>query len=83
MFINTLLIAVLAGIARATTGETVTNSNIAVYTTNINDGIGGGTDSYTFYSGDGSTGAGWPSKSKWLVLALSPRVETNMLILLI
>ncbi|KAL1984649.1 hypothetical protein VTN96DRAFT_8775 [Rasamsonia emersonii] len=52
-------------LARAT-GETVTNPNLAVYTVNDYDGIGAGTDSYTFYSGDGSTADGWPDQSQWV-----------------
>lgn len=55
-------------LARAT-GETVTNPNLAVYTVNDYDGIGAGTDSYTFYSGDGSTADGWPDQSQWFVMA--------------
>ncbi|KAJ9610845.1 hypothetical protein H2200_005622 [Cladophialophora chaetospira] len=31
----------------------------------IQDGIGPGTDSYTTFSGDGSAGAGWPSMAQW------------------
>ena len=57
--------AALAGIAHATANEQVTNGNIAVYSVNDYDGVGGGSDSYTFYQGDGSTGAGWPAKSNW------------------
>jgi hypothetical protein len=50
------------------TGETVTNSALAVTTINNNDGLGAGKDEYTFFQGDGSTGAGWPSHSDWYVL---------------
>ena len=57
--------AALAGFARATPNEQVTNGNIAVYSVNDYDGTGGGSDSYTFYQGDGSTGDGWPAKSNW------------------
>ncbi|KAL1969792.1 hypothetical protein VTN77DRAFT_7301 [Rasamsonia byssochlamydoides] len=49
-----------------TAGETVTNGNLAVYTVNDYDGIGAGTDSYTFYQGDGSTADGWPDQSEWV-----------------
>jgi hypothetical protein len=53
--------------ARRATGETVSNSNVARYdNSNINDGVGDGTDSYTLYLGDGSTGAGWPAQSEWV-----------------
>ncbi|GAD98869.1 hypothetical protein PMAA_009950 [Paecilomyces variotii No. 5] len=46
-------------------GETVTSS-VAVTSINDNDGIGGGTDSYTMYWGDGSAAAGWPSIDQWV-----------------
>jgi hypothetical protein len=67
MLTNALLLTstALAGMALATTGEYVNNGNIAVYSINDYDGIGAGRDSYTFYSGDGSTAAGWPAKSQW------------------
>ncbi|KAJ5949549.1 hypothetical protein N7454_001133 [Penicillium verhagenii] len=55
---------VLTCLAYATPGEHVDNDN-AVYTVNDYDGVGSGTDSYTFYSGDGSVAAGWPAKSQW------------------
>ncbi|KID82980.1 glycoside hydrolase [Metarhizium guizhouense ARSEF 977] len=53
------------------TSERVHNTNLANYNANYNannikDGVGGGNDSYTMYSGDGSTSAGWPSKSRWV-----------------
>ncbi|OAQ64366.1 glycoside hydrolase [Pochonia chlamydosporia 170] len=49
------------------TGERVNNGNLANYDiNNINDGVGNGQDSYTMYWGDGSTGAGWPAKSRWV-----------------
>lgn len=49
------------------TGERVSNGNVANYNVNnINDGVGSGSDSYTMYWGDGSTGAGWPAKSRWV-----------------
>ncbi|CEJ90125.1 hypothetical protein VHEMI05929 [[Torrubiella] hemipterigena] len=50
--------------ARAT-GEKVSGSNY-VGTINNQDGIGSGTDSYKYYSGDGTTGQGWPGKDKWV-----------------
>ncbi|TWU73844.1 hypothetical protein ED733_005336 [Metarhizium rileyi] len=47
--------------------ERVYNGNLANYdVNNIHDGVGGGHDSYTMYWGDGSTGAGWPDKSRWV-----------------
>ena len=58
-------ITALAGAAYAATGETVTASGLAVTTINDEDGIGAGTDSYTFYQGDGTTAAGWPSTDDW------------------
>jgi hypothetical protein len=58
-----LVTAALGGIALADPNEEVTSGNIAVYTVNDYDGVGGGTDSYTFYSGDGSTADGWPAKA--------------------
>jgi hypothetical protein len=50
-------------------GETVTNSALAVTSINNSDGIGAGSDSYNFYQGDGSTGAGWPDQTQWLVVS--------------
>lgn len=43
-------------------------SNPALQTTTINnqDGTGAGTDKYHFYTGDGTTRAGWPSKDQWV-----------------
>ncbi len=32
----------------------------------IQDGIGAGTDLYTTFSGDGSAAAGWPLLSQWV-----------------
>jgi hypothetical protein len=52
---------------RRDTGEWVNNGNIATWdSTNILDGVGNGVDSYTMYWGDGSTGSGWPDKSRWV-----------------
>ncbi|KAK9445020.1 glycoside hydrolase [Metarhizium brunneum] len=49
------------------TSERVHNTNLANYNVNnIKDGVGGGDDSYNMYWGDGSTSAGWPSKSRWI-----------------
>lgn len=45
-------------------GETVTSS-VAVRSINNKDGIGGGTDKYTMYWGDGSPSHGWPSTKQW------------------
>ncbi len=45
----------------------VTNSAIANYNAgNTNDGIGAGKDEYRMYYGDGSTGAGWPDRNRWV-----------------
>ena len=38
----------------------------AVGSINNNDGIGAGSDTYRTYSGDGSQGAGWPTKASWV-----------------
>ncbi|CRG91587.1 hypothetical protein PISL3812_08637 [Talaromyces islandicus] len=66
MFVKaTIAISALAGLAYAQTGETVTTGQ-AVTAVNPDDGIGAGTDAYTQYSGDGSTGAGWPDISAWV-----------------
>ena len=48
------------------TGEKVQNGALQVKSINNNDGIGAGSDKYVFYKGDGTIGAGWPSKSKWV-----------------
>ncbi|RAL07946.1 uncharacterized protein BO97DRAFT_462245 [Aspergillus homomorphus CBS 101889] len=50
--------------ARSTTA-TVTGA-LAVKSINNKDGKGAGKDSYTMYTGDGSTGAGWPAQSDWV-----------------
>ena len=56
-----------SSIGRRQTGERVSNGNLATYNQdNIQDGVGSGSDSYTMYWGDGSTGAGWPEKSRWV-----------------
>ncbi|KAB2580097.1 putative exo-beta- -glucanase protein [Lasiodiplodia theobromae] len=54
-----------ATMVRRTTGGVVTGA-AAVASINNRDGIGAGKDSYTFYKGDGSPGAGWPTKDKWV-----------------
>jgi hypothetical protein len=50
--------------AKRATGEVVTIP-VAVSAVVNNDGIGAGTDKYVQYSGDGSTGDGWPDISQW------------------
>jgi len=50
--------------ARATGG--VVTGGAAVTSINNQDGIGAGTDQYTLYLGDGSQGAGWPTKESWV-----------------
>ncbi|QKX59671.1 uncharacterized protein TRUGW13939_06811 [Talaromyces rugulosus] len=67
--------AALVGAAYATTGETVTVSSLQVTAVNADDGVGAGTDSYSYYTGDGSTGAGWPDQSKWV--SFSDMFEAN------
>lgn len=46
--------------------KAVVTGAAAVPTINNNDGIGAGSNKYKYYSGDGSTGAGWPAKSQWV-----------------
>ncbi|KAK5989646.1 hypothetical protein PT974_07901 [Cladobotryum mycophilum] len=54
-------------VQRRSTNERVSNGAIARFdNTNIQDGTGSGSDSYTMYWGDGSTGQGWPSKDRWV-----------------
>lgn len=48
-------------------GGKVTNGAIANFDSgNTYDGIGAGKDEYRMYYGDGSTGAGWPDRSRWV-----------------
>lgn len=47
---------------------TVTGAAAVTYINNY-DGIGAGSEVYNYYSGDGSTGNGWPSKSHWVSFA--------------
>ena len=54
------------GLSERETGGWVENGNVAVWTINDEDGIGGGSDSYTMYWGDGSAGDGWPTRSNWV-----------------
>ena len=80
MHFNTVLAgACLASLAAAAPTQTTKiptkiverNSNAVVTgaakvpSINNQDGVGAGSTSYKYYSGDGSTGAGWPSKSQW------------------
>ncbi|KAL7932834.1 hypothetical protein V8C35DRAFT_305610 [Trichoderma chlorosporum] len=54
-------------IAARETGGKVTNKNLARFdNSNIEDGVGNGTDWYHLYLGNGSVAAGWPSKDKWI-----------------
>ena len=56
-----------AALERRQKGERVSNGNVANYNAdNTKDGIGSGTDQYVYYKGDGSTGQGWPDKSRWV-----------------
>ncbi|OAA70056.1 hypothetical protein LEL_09872 [Akanthomyces lecanii RCEF 1005] len=49
------------------TGGKVQNSAIARFdNSNNKDGSGAGKDEYRMYYGNGSTGNGWPDKSKWV-----------------
>uniref|UniRef100_A0A093VS14 Uncharacterized protein n=1 Tax=Talaromyces marneffei PM1 TaxID=1077442 RepID=A0A093VS14_TALMA len=61
-----LAITAFAGAAYAATGETVTATSLVVPSINDKDGIGAGTDSYTFYQGDGTAADGWPSIDDWV-----------------
>ncbi|KAI9752407.1 MAG: hypothetical protein M4579_005631 [Chaenotheca gracillima] len=77
MFVSTLLTLLSASLATAApilkssysvrvanpSSATVTNSAAYNDNANVNDGIGAGTDSYTYYSGPASS---FPNKSKWL-----------------
>jgi hypothetical protein len=47
--------------------DAIASSLAATSTLSDNDGVGNGVDTYTAYSGDGSTAAGWPSYSQWYV----------------
>lgn len=55
----------LSRIFRRDSNAVVTGA-AAVSTINNSDGVGAGSTAYHSYSGDGSTGAGWPAKSKWV-----------------
>lgn len=49
------------------TGEYVSNSAVARWdNSNIEDGIGDGSDSYTMYWGAGRANEGWPTRSQWV-----------------
>ncbi|OAA72561.1 hypothetical protein ISF_01634 [Cordyceps fumosorosea ARSEF 2679] len=48
-------------------GGKVNNGAIANFNAdNTRDGIGAGKDEYKMYWGDGSTGAGWPDRNRWV-----------------
>ena len=48
-------------------GETVQNGADARFdNSNIQDGIGDGSDSYTMYWGGGASSEGWPTRDKWV-----------------
>lgn len=42
------------------------NPPAGIYTINNQDGIGAGSNSYNWYSGDGTPGAGWPAQNQWV-----------------
>lgn len=44
----------------------VVNPPAAVDSVNNQDGIGAGSTSYTYYTGDGTPNDGWPSVSQWV-----------------
>lgn len=56
----------IKGVHVDATGGQVTNSNLAVTSIVNDDGVEPGKDAYNFYSGDGTTSAGWPAKSAWI-----------------
>ena len=53
-------------ISERDTGGWVQIAADAVWSINDEDGIGAGTDQYYMYWGDGSAGAGWPTRSQWV-----------------
>lgn len=59
--------AAAPALERRERGEKVNNPSLATYNqANTKDGNGSGSDSYTYYKGDGSTNQGWPDKSRWV-----------------
>jgi hypothetical protein len=52
--------------AKCDPNAVVTNEADAVFIINDNDGIGAGSNHYQLYKGDGSKGAGWPTRSAWV-----------------
>ncbi|PWY69717.1 muramidase [Aspergillus heteromorphus CBS 117.55] len=52
-------------LASRSTDAVVTVSALAVKTINNDDGKSSASNSYTMYTGDGSTQDGWPAKSDW------------------
>ncbi|RAL00754.1 aquaporin-like protein, partial [Aspergillus ibericus CBS 121593] len=53
-------------LASRSTSAVVTVSALAVSTINNSQGKSTAQNSYTLYTGDGSTAAGWPAQSEWL-----------------
>jgi hypothetical protein len=53
-------------ISERDTGGQVQIAADAVWSINDEDGIGAGSDVYNMYWGDGSAGAGWPTRSQWV-----------------
>jgi hypothetical protein len=62
---SVVALSALAGAAYAATGETVTVTALQVTSIVADDGIGAGSNTYKFYSGDGSTADGWPALDDW------------------
>lgn len=54
----------LNGPAPLAQGGVVTGPLATPNSDNIYDGVGGGTDAYTFYTGNGQDG--WPDQSQWV-----------------
>ncbi|OKL58451.1 hypothetical protein UA08_06151 [Talaromyces atroroseus] len=63
---SVIALSALAGAAYAATNETVTVSALQVTSIVDDDGVGAGANTYTFYTGDGSTAAGWPALDDWV-----------------
>lgn len=57
----------LANPVNHVTGEKVHSAAVARFdNSNVHDGIGGGSDTYTTYKGNGGIAAGWPTRAKWV-----------------
>jgi hypothetical protein len=52
--------------SRSIGGNVTVKATARFDNSNVQDGIGNGTDAYTLYLGNGTTLAGWPSKDSWV-----------------